>query len=401
MTIHTSKTKAASPAFPIPMFRLAFRPFFWFSALFGVISIALWALSFTGDIHFAPYGGSYFWHIHEMLFGFTSAVVVGFLLTAVQNWTGVSSIKGTSLLLLFLLWFSARVLLILPGALNVWLISTIDLLFLPVSALAMAKPIVKVRQWRNLFFVPILLVMTLLNSLMHLALAGYLAISFPALSYPMVLLISLVMSIMAGRVFPMFTANGTRTERVASIPIIEKLAIGSILMSVIVTIEWLNAPAIFVGVIYLFTGMVNFVRALRWRIWVTFSTPLVWSLHLSYWMLCLGYVLLGLSEFQIIGNASTALHALTVGGIGFMVLSMISRVSLGHTGRPIMVGKTMTIALVMIGISALCRVLLPYLLGHYSLAIQISAAFWVVAYGIFVVRYAPVLFRSRADGRDG
>ena len=387
--------------FQVPLFRLAFRPFFWFSAAFGAISIALWAMAYSGHLVFSPYGGSYFWHLHEMLFGFTAGVIVGFLLTAVQNWTGVTSVKGVPLVLLFLLWLCARVMMFFPDAFSVLSIAIIDVMFLPAAALAFARPIIKVRLWRNLFFIPILLTLSVLNGLTHLSLAGVVAISVSSMGYLTVLLISLIMCVMGGRVFPMFTANGTGTERVVPIAILEKLSIGAVLVSVIATLEFLKVPAVVLGLIYCFTGAINLIRALRWRIWVTGSTPLVWSLHLSYWFVCLGYGLLGLNQFQLLASASTALHAITVGGIGFMILSMISRVSLGHTGRRIAVGYTMTIALVLMLLSVVSRVALPFLLSDYALAIQLSAALWVMAFGLFVVRYAPVVFRARVDGRPG
>ena len=165
MILHSNSqvTQQVKRDISVPFLRLAFRPFFWFGAIFGAISIALWALSFSGMINFSPYGGSYFWHIHEMLFGFSAAIIVGFLLTAVQSWTGFSSIKGITLALLVFIWLAARALFIIEFHELKLLIVTIDLLFLPLSAIALSIPIVKAKLWRNLFFVPILLIMAFLN----------------------------------------------------------------------------------------------------------------------------------------------------------------------------------------------------------------------------------------------
>ncbi len=387
--------------FPVPFFRLAFRPFFWLGALFGMMAIAIWALLYNGQIAFNPFGGGYFWHVHEMLFGFTAAIMVGFLLTAVQTWTGVSSIKGVPLIFLVGIWLLARVLLVFPYPGIGVIVGIVDVLFLVVSAVALAIPIVKARLWRNLFFVPILLAMALVNALSYLSVSGWLTVSYIELSHVMVLLVTLVICIMGGRVFPMFTASGTGTRRVTAIPWLEKLSIGSVFLSLLITAQFMDTPNWVEAFIYCFAGVVNFARALRWRIWVTYSTPLVWSLHLSYWSICVGLIMLGLVKVEMISNTSLALHSLTVGGFGFMILSMISRVSLGHTGRMIQVGKVMTVAFVFIALSFLTRVFASFFYDNYAHVIWLSAVFWVLAYGIFVLRYSAVLFSSRIDGARG
>lgn len=384
---------------PIPFLRMAFRPLFWLAALFGILSIAAWALSFTGNIAFFPYGGSFFWHTHEMLFGFTTAVIVGFLLTAVQSWTGVESINGLPLAVLITLWLLARLLLAFPS--DDWLLITValDLLFLPLSAIALAIPVVKSKMWKNLFFVPILLLMAVLNGLTHLSVAGILTLSTIHISNIMVLLVSLVMCIMGGRVFPMFTANGTGTRRVASIAWLEKLSIVSVVLSLLVTIHIIDTPDTFDAFIYLSAGALNFLRALRWRIWIAFSTPLVWSLHISYLAICIGFVMLSMVKFGLLENASLAIHAITVGGISFMILSMVSRVSLGHTGRIIQVGKLMVSAFILMGLSFVVRVFAPLVWNDYSAIILISAALWVIAYSLFLSNYTTILFTSGEKGQ--
>ncbi|WP_196140913.1 NnrS family protein [Aliikangiella sp. G2MR2-5] len=389
----------------IPLFRLAFRPFFWLGPLFGVLSICLWGLVFSGHIEFSPFGGSYFWHVHEMLFGFTVAIIVGFLLTAVQNWTGVSSIKGMPLALLVLLWGSARLLMAFPHLTSDLVVRIVDLLFLPLAAFAFSIPIVKARMWRNLFLVPVLLFMGALNILMHFSIIGSFSVSFIEISHMMVVLVSLVICIIGGRVFPMFTANGTRTPRVLALPWLEKTAIISILLSilvtVLVTIPSVELPKTFAALIYLIAGVANFARAWRWQIWVTFSTPLVWSLHLSYWAVCLGFIMLGLAQFDVLTNASLAYHAITVGGISWMVLSMISRVSLGHTGRPIQVGRIMLAAFLLMGLAFLTRVIAPLLFDAYSSLVLISSMLWGGAFVTFLIIYTPILFAARVDGGQG
>ncbi len=384
-----------------PFFRLAFRPFFWFGALFSVLSVATWELTYTGQIDFSPYGGSLFWHIHEMLFGFTVAIICGFLLTAVQTWTGVESVKGKSLVILLLIWILARILFAFPVAnYEIFTIIT-DLLFLPLAALYLAIPIIKVRMWQNLIFVPVLLLMAVLNGFMHLSVMGEISIPFIKISHMMILMVTLVMTVMGGRVFPMFTANGTQTERVQAIPWLEKASIISVIASVLVTFGIFHFSSIVESGIFLVAGLTNFIRAYRWRIWVTHKTPLVWSLHLSYWANCCGLVMLGLEKWGLLNNVSFAYHAITVGGIGLMILSMISRVSLGHTARPIVLGKTMVFALILIVLAFLSRVLAPLFFGQDLGLIMSSTVLWVCAYGAFVIIYSRVLFMPRLDGGPG
>ncbi|MCP4410972.1 MAG: NnrS family protein [Gammaproteobacteria bacterium] len=383
-----------------PFIRLAFRPFFWLGALFSALSIGTWSLTYTGQIEFSPYGGSYFWHIHEMLFGFTIAIICGFLLTAVQTWTGVASIKGKSLAALVSIWLLARVLMAFPIDNGEYLIAVIDMLFLPLAAIFLAIPIIKVKLWRNLIFVPVLLVMAVINSLMHFSVLGELSASFVNISHVMVLMVTLVMTIMGGRVFPMFTANGTQTKSVDSIGWLEALSIISVICSVLVTAGAFAFSSVVEASIFLVAGTLNFIRALRWRIWVTHKNPLVWSLHLSYWANCTGLIMLGLEKLGGLSNASYGYHSITVGGIGLMILSMISRVSLGHTGRTIAVGKIMVLAFIFILLAFVTRVVAPILFGQDFNLIISSAVLWVLAYGAFVVNYMPVLFKARVDGRS-
>ncbi len=384
-----------------PFMRLAFRPLFWFGALFAMLSIPIWALTYTGKLAFNPFGSGYFWHIHEMLFGFAVAIITGFLLTAVQNWSGLASVKGNSLLALVLLWLCARVLLAFPNLAPTWLIIALDLAYLPLAAFFLALPIIKAVLWRNLFFIPILLAMSGVNALMYAALYGHLTLSFIEISHIMVMLISLVMVIMGGRVFPMFTANGTNTPRVTNIPWLDKASIASVMLCIAVTVVGASLPRQLTGSLFLIAGVLNFIRALRWRIWVTFNTALVWPLHISYWAICLGLMLMGLFHFGWLTTISVPIHAITVGGMGLMILAMISRVSLGHTGRMIKASKPMNCAFWLMVVTLVIRLIAPLTDTHYAPLILLSATLWAVSYALFVIGYAKIVFSARIDGRDG
>ena len=377
-------------------FELAFRPFFLFASLFSIAALVGWAAFWNGSATLNVYGGAMWWHIHEMLFGFAATVVVGFLLTAVQNWTGVRSINGRGLMILLAIWLCARVAMFLPDVLSPWLVAGIDLLFLPIAMISLAHNIASVKLWRNLLFVPILLLMTFANAAMHYGVLFQQPVLISQASIGMVLLVTLVMCIMGGRVFPMFTANGTQTPRTPALPWLEKLSIVSTILAVVLSFQILPVAQGIVATVFIVSGLANALRAVRWKIWVAFKTPLVWSLHFSYWAISLGLILYGVSVISPLVTQSQAIHALTVGGGGVMILSMISRVSLGHTGRTITIGRIMTAALIAIVFAFIVRVFGGYFAHKMVYIITLSSALWVAAYSCFVLLYLPILIKPKA-----
>ncbi|WCE29352.1 NnrS family protein [Vibrio sp. SCSIO 43137] len=381
----------------LPFLQFAFRPFFLLGAIFSILSLWVWNGALSGKLVVNLYGGILWWHMHEMLFGFAAAIIVGFLLTAVQNWSGIRGLNGRWLLGLVLVWLSARIAFFFPETLPAPLIAAIDLAFLPLAATALAYPIIKAKLWRNLLFIPILLVMALSNTATHYSVVENNYLIMNSASSFMVLLVTLVMCIMGGRVFPMFTANGTRTTRVDSIPLLEKLSFIAILAAVVAGSGVVPLAKPIIASLFAFAAIVHAVRAFRWKIWVTFKTPLVWSLHLSYWSIVAGLLMYALSEVTTLVSHSQAIHTLTVGAMATMILSMISRVSLGHTGRVIVVGKVMTAAFAAILISFLVRVFDLYFMDDYSLVLLLAVVFWTLAYGCFVVIYLPILIKSRVN----
>ena len=397
----------------MPLFRLGFRPFFLGGAVFSIFSLVVWVLMFRGVINFSPLGGGYWWHIHEMIFGFAAAIIAGFLLTAVQNWTGIIGIKGNKLIAIFLLWLSARVLLLFPNMifsdiLGHYLSAIIDISFLPITALILAKPIMSIKQYRNLFFVPLLLLFTLANTEMHLSLLYPETFSLQYSAYSGILLTTVLMSVMAGRVIPMFTANGTKTTKVMPLPWLEKLTNGTlaIAMSMMLLHPLLNISTdiyqqVFASLLIV-AGISQAIRWFRWKPWITLTTPLLWSLHISIKFIWVGLILLGLSYLTTAIPSNHIWHLLTVGGMAGLILAMISRVSLGHTGRPLAVPKLMNIAFIMITFAALIRALGPWLMPErYSMFIDISALCWIIAFALFTLHYGLMLTRARKDGHPG
>lgn len=387
-----------------PLLRLGFRPFFLSGALFSIIAIILWLLMYKGAISFMPLGGGYWWHIHEMIFGFGAAIIAGFLLTAVQNWTGVRGAQGMTLLLLFLLWLAARLAVFFPHLVGTTITTIIDLSFLPAVAYVLAKPIIAIKQYRNLFFIPLLLLFTVANLEMHLAIYYPQTFSIAYSGYAGVMLVTFLMSVMAGRVTPMFTANGTKTAKVAPLPWLEKSSNGSLAIAMFYLLlqPLIDFSAIFFGELLILAGILQTLRWLRWRPWITFTVPLLWSLHAAIKFMAYGLIIVGASYLIPEIPSNHMWHLLTVGGMGGLILAMISRVSLGHTGRALSPPKLMILAYLLIILATLIRAFAPWALPEKTLLfIDISGTFWIAAFAIFTITYAPMLMRPRADGRPG
>jgi uncharacterized protein involved in response to NO len=387
-----------------PLLRLGFRPFFLSGAIFSVFAIILWLLMYKGTISLSPLGGGYWWHIHEMIFGFGGAIIAGFLLTAVQNWTGARGAQGTTLLALFLLWLAGRIFLIIPEVFGSTISSLIDLLFLPTVAYVLAKPIIAIKQYRNLFFVPLLALFTIANLEMHLAIHYPATFNSVYSGYTGVMLVTFLMSVMAGRVAPMFTANGTKTPKATPLPWLDKAANGSIAIAMFSLLlqPVIGFSANFFGVLLIIASVFQTMRWLRWRPWITLNIPLLWSLHGAMKFICFGLFVLGASYLIPEVPSNHVWHLLTIGGIGGLILAMISRVSLGHTGRPLTPPKSMTIAYVLINLAALVRTFGPWALPEKTLLfIDISGGFWILSFAIFVASYGPMLIKARKDGRPG
>ena len=382
---------------PLAFLEFAFRPFFLCAAIFSIISLVLWNGLLSGSFYITVFGGSLWWHIHEMLFAFAATVIVGFLLTAVQNWSGIRSLFGTGLAALVTIWLLARIAFFFPDQLPDVLIIGLDLAFLPLATIALARPIIKAKLWRNIMFVPILLMMATSNAVLHYSAVTNNPLMMSQAASFMVLLITLVMCLMGGRVFPMFTANGTKTPRIPAIPLLEKVSMISIFVSVFVGAGFISLPNYLVGSIFIATSLIHAFRVFRWKFSVTLKTPLVWSLHVSYWFIALGLLLFGLSEATNLITHSQAIHTLTIGAMATMILSMISRVSLGHTGRMIIVGKTMVVAFIAIILAFVIRVFGSYFINNYSHVLSLTVLFWTIAFGCFVVVYLPILLKPSAN----
>lgn len=387
-----------------PLLRQAFRPMFLFGAIFSTLAMMLWGLALMGHIQLQPFANILFWHSHEMLFGFVSAIVVGFLLTAVQNWTGMRAPYNKPLLFITLLWLCGRLVLLFGQDLPVYLVATIDLSFLPICAVLLARPLIQAKQQRNLFFVPVLLLISLCNALMYAGVATDRYDIQQLGTQNAVWLLTLLIAIVGGRVIPMFTANGTQTAKVNSIIWLDRISLGSLWLIFFLHFSTLTQllPTTVLSGLFALSAVFTGLRCLRWRMWITFKTPLLWSVHLAYWFIPLGLACYSAHYAGLDISNSLALHMLTAGAMGSMILSMMARVSLGHSGRVIQPKTIMSLAFLLVFVAAISRTLLIWLWpNHIMNWLTLGVVTWVAAYGLYVLVYFPVLTTARADGRPG
>lgn len=387
-----------------PIWRQAFRPFFLFSCIFSILSICTWAAVLSGQLYFSPYGGLTFWHAHEMLFGFVAAIIVGFLLTAVQSWTGLRATHGKPLMVLFTVWLFARIFMLLDIFALKWVTALLDVSFLLLTAFFMARLVLKVKQYRNLMFVPILLLLATANLFTHLSVI-YGEIHFYTQGiYATVMIITLVMTVIAGRVFPMFTANGTQTKKVENLAWLEKSVIGLTATVLLIHFTGLQdiLPSTLLVLLFACCSLAHSIRLIRWRPQVTFNTPLVWSLHLAYCFIPISFMLFALHYAGMNISTSNALHGLTAGAMSSLILAMIARISLGHSGRPLIPHWSMKYAFSMIVVAGSIRLISAHIQIYFTFNLNVlSAVLWALAFGIFVIVYAPILTRPRPDGKLG
>ncbi|OJA04438.1 NnrS family protein [Halomonas sp. QHL1] len=384
--------------------RLAFRPFFLLGALFSLLSLLVWLAFWHGNLWLTPYGGMLWWHQHEMLFGFGSAIIAGFLLTAVQNWTGRPGLSGWPLLALVSLWLTARLLLAYAAHLPAWWLLLIDGAFLPLVALAMAKPVITERMWRNLMFVPVLLALALTNIAMHVGVMSGNALLIREAGHLAMLIITLVMVLLGGRVIPFFTSRKLGVPQPERTRLIEIGSMGAlaaaVLLQGVLMISGLHADTMLAALMVI-AAISNAWRLSHWKGWQSWREPLLWGLHLSYAFIPLG---LAMWAWQLFTGqrVETALHALAIGSMGTMMLAMMSRVSLGHTGRAIRTLPGIGVAIAVLLIAALLRsvwlVLFPQS-SHWVYSVVIIA--WCLSYLVFVLHYAVPLLSARVDGEEG
>jgi uncharacterized protein involved in response to NO len=396
--MHMILLEEPTPAPKAPHFALwalGFRPFYLLASAFAAASVALWAAQLSGWID-RPYLAGPLWHAHEMIFGFTLAVIVGFLFTAGRNWSGQPTPTGWRLAALAGLWLTGRVLVLTPLA---WPAAVVNVAFPWAAAIALAFPFWKSRNRRNYFFVGLLVLMGFADLAFHLSQLGMLALP-PGLGVRLALdVVLFIMVVMGGRVIPMFTNNGVPGAGAERHAALEKLSLASVLLLLVADGAALAAGPL--AAVALTSAALHALRLALWRPWKTRRTPLVWILHVAYAWIPLHLALRAGAEAG--GIAPTlATHALTGGAIAAMVIGMMTRTARGHTGRPLRADRVDVGCFVLVLLAGASRVMVPLVAPALSRdALMLSAVLWSMGFGLYALRYWPVLSRSRPDGKPG
>ncbi len=381
---------------------LGFRPFFIGAALFAVLSMLLWVLIYPLQLlpplnELAPIT----WHAHEMVYGYSMAVIAGFLLAAVKNWTGLQTPRGAVLLLVFLIWALARLLPLVGNWIPLALTAAFDLLFMALLIPAVAMPIIRAKSQRNLVVIIILVAMLAGNSLFYLGVYGVISDGVRlGLYLGFYVIIGLVL-MMGRRVIPFFTERGVGyTVTLTNYPWLDKAV--PFLVVAFIAAELVSPENLLTTLVAAVLMVLLGLRLAGWYTKGIWRKPLLWVLHVAYGLIVVGFglkvaaALFGISPFL-------AVHAFALGGIGLMTLGMMARVSLGHTGRNVFAPPRAVqwMFLLLCG-AAVSRVFLPLLVpAYYSLWVGLSQLCWILSFALFALFYIPMLVSPRVDGQPG
>ena len=367
------------------LFSYGFRPLFLLAGSFAALVVPLWMAAWSGRVNlFGPFSPTD-WHIHELLFGYTSAVVAGFLFTAIPNWTGRMPTRGWPLVGLAALWMAGR--LAVGGVLGLGPVAVmaLDCAFLAAIGVMVTVEIVAGRNWSNLrVVVPVLVYLaanvTFHMEVMQLGAAGY----GRRLGFAMVVLL---IGLIGGRIIPSFTRNWLAKQGPGPMPVpFGRFDAASLVLTLAALIAWVALPeAPLTGIALIFAGLVQALRLARWRGWRVWRWALLLMLHLAYAFIPAGLVAVGLAVLGVLPGV-VGLHLLGIGAIGGMTLAVMMRASLGHTGRELKAGRALTLAFGCVALAALVRVAVPSEPGLW-----LAATLWTAGFAIFAARLAPVL----------
>lgn len=377
-----------------PPLRLAFRPFYLLAALAGVLLMPLWWAVFTGRLTPASGLAPVDWHGHEMLFGMVAAVVVGFVFTAGRTWTGLATPRGAQLGFLALLWLAARVAALLAPYPVFFLL---DVAFLPLAAAVFLDLLLRAGNRRNLVVATLLGLLGTANLVFHLAVSGVLDLSPTRALHAGLALLVLLETLMAGRVVPFFTRNATPGLQ-NTVPAWRERLLGG--LTLLALAMWLAGLRLAIPLLTA-AALLHAWRLYSWRPGVTLGRPILWSLHLAYAWIPLGLALLALALVTQ-APVSPALHALTVGATGGLLIAMMTRTARGHTGRPLAAGRAEAAAYALVALAAALRVAVPMLAPPaYRPGVLAAGLCFAAGFAIYLGVYTQWLLSPRADGQDG
>jgi len=394
---------SAPPAKSIPRYRpwtgpalfaQGFRPFFFGAGCWAVLGMLVWLPLFFGEVSlpasFDPVG----WHAHEMLFGYTACVITGFLLTAIPNWTGRMPLQGWPLAAQFALWLAGRAAIAVSAMSGPVVTAIIDLAFLSGMLAVVLREIVAGRNWRNLPVAGAVGLLLLANVLTHAEAGGFVAFAGAGQRLGIAVVVLLI-GLVGGRIVPSFTRNWLVRQGEVRLPAsaggTDSFALACLVAGLA---AWVVAPTTQAagGTLLLAAGATG-LRLVRWRGERTAAEPLVWSLHIGFAWVVIGLALLGFSVVWTQVPISAGIHALTTGAVGTMTLAVMTRAIRGHTGHALAADRWTTAIYVAVNGAALARIAAAFLPGAYVGLLHGAAALWLVAFALFVIRYAPMLLR--------
>ena len=378
------------------LFSFGFRPFFLGGAIVAATAPLVTALVLAGAVSFNPPAGVIAWHGHEMIFGFVGAIAAGFILTAVPNWTGRLPLLGAPLMLLAALWLAGRIAMLASPALGNLTTALIDGSFLFLLDLFLWREVLAGKNWRNAPVCVLILLLAVGNAVWHLQVMSGESVTFGL--YMGIAVMAVMVSLIGGRVTPSFTRNWLAKtgggEINAAFSLIDRLAIGILVLAMALWLAIPSNPA--AGAMLLIAGALHFVRLARWGGWRSVAEPLVLILHMGYFWLALAVTLLGFSVLAPATLTSTAaLHALTAGAMGVMILAVMTRATLGHTGRALSADGMTVLIYALVNLGAAMRVAASLLPWPYLDVISVSSVIWSSAFALFAIIYGRYLLTPR------
>jgi uncharacterized protein involved in response to NO len=372
-----------------PLLTAGFRPFFLAAAAWAMLAMAAWLPMLSGELALPSSFDPLSWHIHEMLFGFVMAAIGGFLLTAIPNWTGRAPVAGLPLAVLALLWLLGRIVCLSSAYVAGWLVVVVDLAFPVALEIVAARELIAGGNRRNYPLLAPLPVLAIANLLMHLnsPLGWRLGIA----------VVIVLISVIGGRIVPAFTRNWLGARGITPLPpsadTVDRIALGTLHAGMIAWTFLTDWPPI--GLLLLLAAALNLVRLARWRGIATLEEPLLSILHLGYLWLVAGVALLGVSLLIAAVPSAAAVHALTVGTMGTMSLAVMTRATLGHTGRVLRADKATLVIYALVSVSALVRMSAAWAADGQMDLYQVAALAWVGAFALFLAEYGPMLLAPR------
>ena len=378
------------------IFQNSFRPFFIAAGIWATLAVPFWLLNYFGILIATDNFNILLWHQHEMLFGFVAAAITGFILTAIPNWTGRLPIKNKPLALLLLLWILGRVGFLITAIFGTITTSLMDLPFLIVLVLVIMREVVSGKNWRNLPVIILISFFTLGNILVHLQIqeiidSAELGIRLSTFT------LSVLLALIGGRIVPSFTRNWLTKIKAERFPspagIFDKISLISLVVFVFaqIVIPYHELTSL----LALLAGLLHGIRLIRWKVWMTLSEPLILILHVGYMWLSVALVLIGFAGLTNFVPYASSYHALTIGAFSTMILAVMTRASLGHTGRRLKATLGTTFIYVFITIASVLRVCEPFLNEYGNLLLSFSGIFWTLSFSLFVFIYLPILSQPR------